>query len=107
MVGGLIEYAMAERSARRPSGPGAVHLVVVRPDERLLTTPRDPTFRQKVLRSHPLSEISSVTLSKFPVAMYHRLVVAFRDGAQLDLVVDDRFDIEIIDRERSDNFGVD
>jgi hypothetical protein len=107
MVGGLVGYAIAERSARRPSGPGAVHLVVVLSDERLMTIRRYPTFRQKVLRSYPLDEISSVTLTQFPVAMYHRLTVGLRDGAQLDLVVDDRFNMEITHRERSGNFGVD
>ena len=72
-----------------------------------MTIRRYPTFRQKVLRSYPLDEISSVTLTQFPVAMYHRLTVGLRDGAQLDLVVDDRFNMEITHRERSGNFGVD
>ncbi|MCP4963764.1 MAG: hypothetical protein GY926_00835 [bacterium] len=105
MTGALVGYVIAERVARQPSGPGAVHLIVVRSEERIVTIRRYPTFRQNVVRSYPLSEMSSVQTTPFPFGMYRRLMVELGDGRHLNLVVDDSFEIEA--EEQSSDFGVD
>lgn len=87
LAGVIVGYGLAERTARRSHGPGAVHLLLVRSNERLMTVRRYPTFRQTPLRSYPIKDMLSSTATPLPVGRYHRLIIRMSDGSDLDFIV--------------------
>lgn len=107
LIGVLIGYTLAEREARQPDGPGAVHLVLVLTDQRLITVRRYPTSRSKPLRIYPLENVSSSMTIPLPVGSYQRLTVSMSDGATFEVITDSDRDLAIEARYQDDDFGVD
>lgn len=107
LLGVIVGYALAERAAREPDGPGAVHLILVKTTERVMTVRRCPTFRQRPLRSYPLGKISSTASTRLPVGMYERLTVHMSDGTNVDFIVTSGLDTVINPSEHKGDFRVD
>jgi len=93
LLGVIVGYALAERAARRSNGPGAVHLVVVKTTERLLTVRRYPILRHKTLRSYALTTISSSTAKPLPGGVYQYLRLDMSDESSLALIVQGALDL--------------
>lgn len=89
MTGTLVGYLLAERAARRPAGPGAVHLVLLTTTLRVVTIRRYPTWRQKPLRSIPRENIESVEVTPLPIGMYRRVIINRTNQPPLHLVTSD------------------
>ena len=91
LVGTIGGYLIAERAARQPDGPGAVHLLLAQSDDQLFTVRRYPTFRRTPLRSYPKHQITSV--ERLPVGMYYLLTIKTSETSALDLIVDGPIDV--------------
>lgn len=98
MTGGLVGYLIAERVARRPDGPGAVHLVLITTTRRVLTIRRYPTWRQRPLRSIPNEDIVSVEVTPLPIGMYRRVLITRTSQPPLSLITTDEFRSPIQER---------
>lgn len=86
MTGGLVGYLLAERAARQPTGPGAVHVVLVTTTQRLITIRRYPTWKQRPLRSIQRRDIESVEILPLPVGMHRRVTITRIDQPRLILI---------------------
>lgn len=88
LAGVFVGYVVATRSARKPDGPGAVHLTLIQTSERLIVTRRYPAFRQRPLRIYQLDSITA-TWTPLPVGGYQRLVIREASGLTHDFIVTD------------------
>lgn len=89
VIGG---YLTAHRHARR-SGPGGVHLQLVKTDKRLFTVRRYASIRRQAIREYPLSEVNVTIAKRYPVGRYHRLDITDTSGNVTSLVVEAELDL--------------
>ncbi|MCP3997817.1 MAG: hypothetical protein GY722_22555 [bacterium] len=94
LTGGMVGYFIAGRAARRPEGPGTIHLLAVSTNQRLLTTARYSSRRHRILRQYPLADVT-VTKKRYPIGQYHLVEVTTPDGRTTGLVVEGTLDLPV------------
>lgn len=87
LTGEMVGYFIAGRAARRPEGPGTIHLLPVATNQRLLTTARYCSRRRRTLRQYPLADVT-ITKKRYPIGQYHLTEVTTPDGRPAGLVVE-------------------
>jgi hypothetical protein len=95
LAGELGGYLLAQRAARRPGGPGAIHLEVVQTDLRLFTVRRHASLRRRILRSYRFADTSEWSLRPYPIGSYQRLEITLAHGATTVLVVEGTLDLPL------------
>ncbi len=93
LAGELCGYLLAHRRARRPYGPGTIHLQLIRTTTRLLTVNRHAAKRRQPLREYPHGEVTTTVAKRYPIGRYHRLDIT--DGADntTSLIVEGELDL--------------
>jgi hypothetical protein len=94
LTGEMVGYFMAGRAARRAEGPGAIHLLAIATDRRLLTTTRYAARRRRILREYPLEDVA-VTAKRYPIGQYNLVEVASPDGQTTGLIVEGTLDLPV------------
>lgn len=94
LSGEMIGYLTARREARRPQGPGAIHLLAVTTNQRLLTTARYAWRRRRILREYPLHDVS-ITTKRYPIGRYHLVEVMSPEGHTTGMVVEGTFELPV------------
>ncbi|MDJ0953915.1 MAG: hypothetical protein QNJ81_09560 [Acidimicrobiia bacterium] len=93
--GGVGGYLLALRFARRPEGPGSIHIELVLTTRRLFTVRRYASLRREVLREYPLAEIKSAEGRRYPIGQYQRLTVELSDGTSTSFVLEQPLDLPL------------
>lgn len=93
LTGEMIGYFLAEREARRPDGPGTIHLGLVLTSQNLLTVGRYASKKRKVLRRYPLEQITAVATKRYPIGHFHLQEITLVDGAGPTFVVEGVLDL--------------
>ena len=93
LAGELGGYVMAAQRARRPAGPGAIHLQVVQTNTRLFTVRRYASIRRRLLREYALDEVTATIARHYPIGQYRRLDITDGAGEVTSLVVEGDLDL--------------
>ncbi|MEA2001766.1 MAG: hypothetical protein U9N84_07780 [Actinomycetota bacterium] len=104
IIGGIV---VAEATARRPPGPGAMSVKLVVTNRRLLVLRQQAAIRLRPLRIFRLDEVDAITVSPSPIRTYQRTGVHLADGQALDLHVAGHHNFVEFHREQSGDFEVD
>ncbi len=91
--GELGGYLLANRRARLPSGPGAIHLQLVQTNRRLFTVNRHASTRRRELREYPLDEVTVTVAKRYPIGSYHRLDITDAADRAVSLIVEGELDL--------------
>ena len=91
LTGEMVGYFAAGRAARRPEGPGAIHLLAITTDQRLLTAARYAARRRRILREYPLADVA-VTAKRYPIGQYNLVEMTSPDGQTTGLIVEGTLD---------------
>ena len=91
--GELGGYLLANRRARLPSGPGAIHLQLVQTNKRLITVNRHASTRRRALREYPLDEVTATVAKRYPIGHYCRLDISDAVDRELSLIVESELDL--------------
>lgn len=105
-VGVIAGYLAALLSARTETGPGAMIMLVVMTNQRLILLRRSASLRSRPLRSFALGEIVQVSTKRAPVGQFGR--VQFQTEREtIDVFVRDWHDFATLYRKHTESERVD
>jgi len=100
-VGVLAGYLTAWLLARSDAGPGAVTLLVVMTNRRLILLRRGAALRTDPLREFPPRKIVRISARRAPIGSYQRVEFFVEEGTAVDIFVRGRDDFPRLLREHT------
>ncbi len=88
LTGEAVGYFLAHRKARRPDGPGTIHLQLVATNQRLFTVRRYASSKRRILRSYPFEQYTAKVAHRYPIGRYIRLDITGEDSPTVSLVTE-------------------
>jgi hypothetical protein len=106
-AGIIIGYVVAGVRARLSPGPGAIGVVLLVTNRRVLILAKSAGFRRRLLREYTLAELDTIEESHLPVGNFTRLRLIQNERLLADLIVRGRHRLAGVHSEHNQSHGVD